>query len=315
MLREHCRVGMKVVCGRPNGEKTVGEVVEIHEKKADVRTLETRGDGNRGSQEHRTKVKPAGTVWWFTFDIIEPLDERVLEALRSLPPKDENLLDYLERGSETLVDDMVHLNNSIEDRLMCGDEQIAILQAILFNYRKRRSIAESIAKFRQKLSAGSYKPEDGQWYVGPMTNLLDEHNRRLGLLFNALGRPVSEAVSFAWADDKRIKEEIGKEFSDITARSKARRHWRKIRDEVFPHDHDHKERVLLWNERRLSPAWIEAGLNEPSAETHRLPAPMPLSALSAAGQTRGAWPTFFEERRQAWKEQNEATRQAATKAQ
>ena len=26
MLRENCRVGMKVVCGRPNGEKTVGEL-------------------------------------------------------------------------------------------------------------------------------------------------------------------------------------------------------------------------------------------------------------------------------------------------
>ncbi|NDD54549.1 hypothetical protein EBZ39_11860 [bacterium] len=103
MLREHCEIGMKVVFGRPNGEKTVGEIVEIHETTAKIKALESRGDGNRGSEEHRTKKQPAGSVWNSPFNNMEPLNKPMLEALRSLPQKDENLLDYLERGSETLL--------------------------------------------------------------------------------------------------------------------------------------------------------------------------------------------------------------------
>lgn len=257
MLREHCRVGMKVVCGRPNGEKTVGEVVQIHEKRAEVRTLETRGDGNRGSEEHRTKKRPAGTVWGFTFDLVEPLAPPLLEALRSLPPKHERLLEYLESGSEPLCGVGSPTHFFVSWGVMGRDEQHAILRAISSNYAHRRSFYQIVPSAWRQRS-------------------IDELNQRLGILFEAFGRPVSEAVLCAWEDDLRIEREIRKEFPDTTDYMKARRHWVKIRDEIFPHDHDHKERILLWNERRLSPAWIEAGLNEPSTATHKSPAPRPL---------------------------------------
>lgn len=253
MLKENCRIGTKVVFGRPNGEKTVGEVVGISETKAHIKTLESRGDGNRGGKEHRTKIKPAGTLWQATLDIVEPLEKTMLEALHSLPPKDENLLDYLERGSETLCGcgDPPRFFGLGWD-CMGSDEQNAILQAISSNYRHRRLFSKTVP------SSWSQKG-------------LDELNRRLGLLFEALGRPVSESVCLAWEDDQRtrrarpreddqrIRREILEEFSDPTDRIKAIRHWTGILEEL-PDDRDHRERILRWNARRVSPAWVNSGL-------------------------------------------------------
>lgn len=217
MLREDCRIGMKVVFGRTNGEKTVGEVVKIHEKYAHIRTLESRGDGNRGAEEHRTKKMPAGSIWSFTFAGIEPLREPLREALGSLPPKDENLLDYLERGSETLIRNPIGRSLS-----MCNKEEKAILHAIGLNYDHRKYIAECIAGFRQKMSDAAPRPgecgrcdscrslreerEIALLEIESLTRFLDDHNHRLGLLFEALGRPVSENVYRAWEDDCRITQ-------------------------------------------------------------------------------------------------------------
>jgi len=299
MLREHCTIGMKVVFGRPNGEKTVGEVAEIHQTTADIRTLEARGDGNRGSEEHRTKKQPAGTVWKPGFDIMEPLDERLLEALRTLPPKDENLLDYLKKGSETLIGKSI--------RWLRRNEATSLLEAIFFFYRNRRDISKSYWKYRRMQDPSAAYEADA------LLSDWKDYNRRLSLLFQALGRPVSEAVSQAWEDDRRIHSEIDKEFGEATDRIKARRHWQEIL-ERFPNDCDHQERIHLWDERKESQAWIEEGLNEarqtpptpPPAKWQTPPTPPPVK-----------WPTprpfkfpTLEQRRKVWQAQKEAARQA-----
>jgi len=49
------RIGMKVLFGRPNGEKTFGEVVKINRKNVRVKTLEPRGRTDRGQK--------AGRLW------------------------------------------------------------------------------------------------------------------------------------------------------------------------------------------------------------------------------------------------------------
>lgn len=231
MLREHCKIGMKVIFGRRKGEKTIGEVIEIHETKAEIRALESRGDGNRGSEEHRTKIKPAGSIWSTSFGIMEPLNRTLLEALHSLPPRDEQLLSYLKRGSETLLDHSI--------RWLRGDEATALLQTIFVLYKNREWVAS--------------------W--SDLAVEVDQYNRRLALLFDALGRPVSEAVSRAWEGDRRIRREIDEEFSAWPDKIKAYSHWNKIL-KFLPDDYDHQERIYMWNDRKLSPAWIKAGLNE-----------------------------------------------------
>jgi hypothetical protein len=64
MLREHARPKMKVVFGRPNGEKTIGIIVKCNPKFAKVQTLEERGRG-RGSDE--------GATWKVAYSLMEPL--------------------------------------------------------------------------------------------------------------------------------------------------------------------------------------------------------------------------------------------------
>lgn len=293
MLREHCKVGMKVVFGRPNGEKTVGEVEEINETKAKIKALESRGDGNRGSEEHRTKKQPAGSVWDAPFENMEPLNNNLLEALRSLPPKYELLLDYLEVGSETLIDLRAHFpRRTGPGTCMYRDEEIAILQTISTNYRNRESIAKSYWKHRRlRTTAADFEADS-------LLSYWKDHNHRLGLLFKALGRPVSLAVSQAWEDNRRIMCEIDKEFEDPTDKMKARQHWFKICLDIFPHDYDHQERINIWNERKLSKAWIEAGLNKTGPSPTNPPEPS-IPRLFPLELT-------LEQRRRAWKKMKEA---------
>lgn len=65
MLKEACRLGMKVYFGRSNGEKTLGEVVKLNPTKAKVRTLESRGNG-RGSV--------VGAEWGVPYSMMTPAE-------------------------------------------------------------------------------------------------------------------------------------------------------------------------------------------------------------------------------------------------
>tara|TARA_A100001201_G_C4085871_1_gene200453 strand:- start:433 stop:627 length:195 start_codon:yes stop_codon:yes gene_type:complete len=48
------KIGMKVRFGRPNGEKTVGEIVKVNQKSVKVKTHEARGINGRSA---------SGVVW------------------------------------------------------------------------------------------------------------------------------------------------------------------------------------------------------------------------------------------------------------
>ena len=66
MLKEQCRVGMKVFFGRGNGEKTLAEIEKINDKTAAVKTLEERGHG-RGGQ--------VGACWRVGFSLLEAAEQ------------------------------------------------------------------------------------------------------------------------------------------------------------------------------------------------------------------------------------------------
>jgi hypothetical protein len=61
MLKETAKIGMRVVFGRPNGEKTLGEITKINTQKAKVKILEERG--SKGY---------AGQVWGVPYSMMEP---------------------------------------------------------------------------------------------------------------------------------------------------------------------------------------------------------------------------------------------------
>lgn len=54
MRVEDCRVGQVVQFGRPNGEKTLGEIVKVNRKSLKIKQLETRGT---------QRIRQAGQVW------------------------------------------------------------------------------------------------------------------------------------------------------------------------------------------------------------------------------------------------------------
>lgn len=59
-------VGMKVMFGRRNGEKTLGEIVKVNPKKLKVKQLESRGV---------YKSHPIGSVWGVPKSLCTPVDD------------------------------------------------------------------------------------------------------------------------------------------------------------------------------------------------------------------------------------------------
>lgn len=67
MKKENCEVGMKVVFGRENGEKTLGIVRKMNPKKCRVEILEDRG---------RKSVK--GQIWMVPYQLMSPVKTNVV---------------------------------------------------------------------------------------------------------------------------------------------------------------------------------------------------------------------------------------------
>lgn len=65
MRKEDCKVGMTVLFGRPNGEKSTGKIVKINPAKARIELTCERGQG-RGSE--------VGSVWTVPYSLIYPVD-------------------------------------------------------------------------------------------------------------------------------------------------------------------------------------------------------------------------------------------------
>jgi hypothetical protein len=74
MLRENCRVGMKVYFGRRNGEKTHAKVTKMNGKTAKCETLEERGYN-----------RPAGQEWNVPYSLMTPVDSSVTPTVPSMP--------------------------------------------------------------------------------------------------------------------------------------------------------------------------------------------------------------------------------------
>lgn len=61
ICQQDCKLGMRVYFGRPNGEKTLGEITKLNFAKAKVKTLEERGSRS-----------PAGAVWSVPYSMLYP---------------------------------------------------------------------------------------------------------------------------------------------------------------------------------------------------------------------------------------------------
>lgn len=69
------RVGQRVLFGRPNGEKTLGEVIKVNGKSLKVRTLEGRGSRDL-----------VGQVWRVAASLCQPADGSIPTAVPAPKP-------------------------------------------------------------------------------------------------------------------------------------------------------------------------------------------------------------------------------------
>jgi len=164
MLRENCKVGMKVVFGRGNGEKTLGEIVKINPRKCKVKTLQDRG-----------RNSPAGAVWNVPYSLMTPAEVDFIDEANNLPR--QPLEGLMVKGQEDLP---------LPKQLPYGDK--CIMEAIVSTYNDL---------------SPEWLTADGERPMNQVILLRNKLNQRLRHLFQALGCPVSETVAFDWSMEQR----------------------------------------------------------------------------------------------------------------
>lgn len=167
MMIHECRVGMVVEFGRSRGEWTKGEIVKINPAKAQVKTLEGRGSG-RGSF--------VGALWSVPYSMMRPVAEARPEDFPAAygPPGVPK--------SFSPADAPYPYNPFHEDNL--------IMEAVVSIYHRLSP---------ENLTCDGEKPR---------RQVILDKNRlesKLGHLFKALGRPVSEGVAYQWSMDSLKK--------------------------------------------------------------------------------------------------------------
>lgn len=176
MTIQEAKIGMKVRFGRGNGQWTLGEIVKINPTNAKVKTLESRGNG-RGSE--------AGAVWGVPYSMMLPADGTTfLDEYLNTKPIDPAIMQAVVEGAQRKLAD------APVSTLSHGDS--CIMEAIVDCYNQ-------------------LSPEwltcDGELPMHEVRRRRDSLNSRLGHLFKAFGRPVSEIAAYDW-DDARRKEKV-----------------------------------------------------------------------------------------------------------
>lgn len=108
--RNECRPKMRVLFGRPNGQKTLAEIIKINVKTVKVRTLE-----NRGTQ----KTSVVGAIWTVPFSLLYREDSVVAPDNSVLIGLD----DYTDPIDKQLINLICDCYNGLEpENLACDGE-------------------------------------------------------------------------------------------------------------------------------------------------------------------------------------------------
>ena len=164
MRYEDCRVGMKVIFGRRNGERTLGVVVRRNPTKAKVQTLEARG------VQRRTE---AGEVWTVPYSMMEPApDEAVAQ------PANATLVTIAPAEEPIKFSPADHIDNLILEAISCCYMQLSPENLSADGMLPRNEIVRRRAMLQRKLRGlfSAYGRE-----VGEMASLDWVRERRIWL--------------------------------------------------------------------------------------------------------------------------------------
>lgn len=104
MRKEDCKVGMNVIFGRDNGEKTTGVVVKMNPTKAKIQTTCKRGHG-RGSE--------VGTIWGVPYSMMDAQNPS-----EQVEQKEETKIKFI-RGSAKALKVYSFQNVEVADTVPC----------------------------------------------------------------------------------------------------------------------------------------------------------------------------------------------------
>jgi hypothetical protein len=168
MLVHEAKVGMQVMFGRENGEKTLGEIVKINPTKAKVKILQNRGSSSA-----------AGAIWSVPYSMMTHAGVAMLDEFLAMPPRDMGVHNAL---MHAIVDPPVPYNEFAETNL--------IMEAIVDTYNRL---------------SPEWLTCDGELPQYKVVARKRELERRLKGLFMAMGRDVSETAAYQWDDERRKK--------------------------------------------------------------------------------------------------------------
>lgn len=80
------KIGMKVMFGRNNGQKTLGEIVKVNPKKLKVKQLEQRGVQKNHS---------VGSVWTVPRSLCTPVDQKHMQRPVATKRSDSEIIEEL----------------------------------------------------------------------------------------------------------------------------------------------------------------------------------------------------------------------------
>ena len=176
MQKSDCRNGMTIIFGKPKGAKTLGKIVRCNPQKAKVLTMEARG----------TRDTAGGQEWGVPYSlIIREATPEEIEAGHAIETNADRVRQPATRGTSSKNPDEPMKYTMFEAENTC------IMQAIVSCY---------IGLSPENLSC------DGEASATHVRQRGGELRRKLDLLQQALGRPVSEMVAYDWDNQREAWE-------------------------------------------------------------------------------------------------------------
>lgn len=128
------KVGERVLFGRDNGEKTLGEVVKVNRAKLKVKQLEGRGT---------FRSYPAGTIWTVPPSLCQKTDAAGMPVPEAPKPK---------RPDAVIMQDIRRLYNQLSPENLHCDGEISRSMAARRGAAFRRQLADCFKELGRRVS-------------------------------------------------------------------------------------------------------------------------------------------------------------------
>lgn len=190
MRKEDCQLGLPVIFGRENGQKTRGFIVKLNNKTAKVRTRESRG-----------RRSESGTDWSVGYSLIQP------------DPHDSEIVDFEQRRRRRRRRNSRPAQNNFNEPSI--ETRVAAIVYCPFNYIENHAMEGVVACY------SALSPEnltcDGELSRSQWVPKSRKLNKQLKGFFEVIGHQIDESLAYNWAEQKRQWEKTQEEIKNRSA--------------------------------------------------------------------------------------------------